>query len=182
MCLNVVNPQSIADTQKSCPEVANHRKGLMPKGTKMSDINISGVNLYCEVSDPANSQPLLPEHHRSLVLNLLHHQDHPSSREILRRVPSDYYWPCVKKNVEAFVLTCHPCQVAKQCPTVKAGVGRFPVPDQRFSAIHLDVVGPLPPSEGHMFLLTVFCRTSRLLEAYPMKQATAEECSKAFLQ
>ena len=92
------------------------------------------------------------------------------------------YWPFVKKNVEAFVHTCHPCQVAKQSPTVKAGVGRFPVPDQRFSAIHLDVVGPLPPSEGHRFLLTVFCRTSRLLEAYPMKQATAEECSKAFLQ
>ena len=182
VCLNVVSPQSIADAQRSCPEVANHKKGLMPKGTKMQDIKISGVDLYCEVSNPSNPRPLLPELHRSLVLNLLHHQDHPSAKETLRRVSAEYYWPCVRKNVEAFVRTCHPCQVAKQSPTVKAGVGLFPVPDQRFSAIHLDVVGPLPPSEGHRYLLTAFCRTSRWLEAFPMKQATAEECSKAFLQ
>ena len=182
VCLNVVSPQSIADAQKSCPEVDNHRKGLMPKSIKMQDIEISGVNLYCEISDPTNPRPLLPEQHRSLVLNLLHHQDHPSARETLRRVSAEYYWPCVRKNVEAFVRTCHPCQVAKQSPTVKAGVGHFPVPDQRFSAIHLDVVGPLPASEDHKYLLTVFCRTSRWLEAYPMRQATSEECSKAFLQ
>ena len=112
----------------------------------------------------------------------MHHQDHPSSKETVRRVSAEYYWPCLRKNVEAFVRTCHPCQVAKQSPTVKAGVGSFPVPDQRFTAIHLDVVGPLPPSEGHRFLLTILCRTSRWLEAYPMRQATSEECCKAFMQ
>ena len=56
------------------------------------------------------------------------------------------------------------------------------MPDQRFTGILLDVVGPLPPSEGHRFFLIVFCRTTRWLEAYLMKQATADECSKAFLQ
>ena len=182
VCMNVVSPASIAEEQKSCPEVANHRKGLMPKGTTMQDIVISGISLYCEVSDPANPRPLLPEGHRALVLNLLHHQDHPSAKETLRRVSSEYYWPCLRKNVEAFVRTCHPCQVAKQSPTIKAGVGHFPVPDQRFSVVHLDVVGPLVASEGHKYLLTAFCRTSRWLEAFPMKQATSEECAKAFLQ
>ena len=182
VCMNVVSPASIAEEQKSCPEVANHRKGLMPKGTTMQDIVISGISLYCEVSDPANPRPLLPEGHRALVLNLLHHQDHPSAKETLRRVASEYYWPCLRKNVEAFVRTCHPCQVVKQSPTIKAGVGHFPVPDQRFSVVHLDVVGPLVASEGHKYLLTAFCRTSRWLEAFPMKQATSEECAKAFLQ
>ena len=148
----------------------------------MQEIEISGSKIYCEVSNPQNPRPLLPEAHRSLVVNLMHHQDHPSARETVRRVSAEYYWPCLKKNVEAFVRTCHPCQVAKQSPTVKAGVGSFPVPDQRFSAIHLDVVGPLPPSEGHRFLLTVLCRTSRWLEAYPMKAATASECAKGFLE
>ena len=83
--------------------------------------------------------------------------------------------------MEAFVRTCHPCQVAKQIPTVKAGIGRFPVPDQRFTGILLDVVGPLPPSEGHRFFLTVFCRTTRWLEAYPMKESTSEACLTAFI-
>ena len=87
----------------------------------------------------------------------------------------------MRTEVEAFVRTCHPCQVGKQSKTEKAGVGSFPVPDQRFSAIHLDVVGPLPPSNGYRYLLTVLCRTSRWLEAYPLRQATSEECCRAFI-
>ena len=148
----------------------------------MADVQLSGYSLYCEVSNPQNPRPLLPQDHRSLVLNLLHHQDHPSAKETLRRVSADYYWPRMRTQVEDFVTTCHPCQVAKQSPTVKAGVGTFPVPDQRFSAIHLDVVGPLVPSNGYKFLLTIFCRTSRWLEAYPLKQATSEECCRAFME
>ena len=148
----------------------------------MDDVEISGYKLYCEVSQPQNPRPLLPEEQRSLVLNLLHHQDHPSAKETLRRTSTDYYWPHMREEVESFVRTCHPCQVAKQSPTIKAGTGRFPVPDQRFSAIHLDVVGPLPPSNGFRYLLTAFCRTSRWLEAFPMKQATSEECCRAFME
>ena len=88
----------------------------------------------------------------------------------------------MRKNVESFVKTCHPCQLVKSGPAVDPGIGHFSVPDQRFSAIHLDVVGPLPESEGQKYLLTVLCRTSRWLEAYPMASASSLECSKAFMQ
>ena len=182
VALNVVSPQAIAESQSSCPEVSRHRAGLKPAGVKMEDVDNFGVSLYCEVSDVNNPRPLLPEAQRCLVLNLLHHQDHPSAKETVRRVSKEYYWPQLRKQVESFVRTCHPCQLAKQSPTVKAGVGVFPVPDQRFSAIHLDVVGPLPVSEGQRFLLTILDRTSRWLEAYPMASATSAECSKAFMQ
>ena len=148
----------------------------------MEEVTVSGHKLYCEVSQPQNPRPLLPQQHRDLVLNLLHHQDHPSARETARRVSGDYYWPRMKTDIEDFVRTCHPCQVGKQSPTVKAGVGFFPVPDQRFSAIHLDIVGPLPPSNGFRFLLTIFDRTSRWLEAYPLRSATSEECARGFME
>ena len=181
VALNVVSPKTIADEQKSCPDVVKHRNGLKPGSVVMGDIDISGQNLYCEISGK-QPRPLLPESQRSLVLNLLHHQDHPSAKETLRRASQDYYWPHMREQVEQFVRTCHPCQVAKQSPTVKAGVSAFPVPDQRFSVVHLDVVGPLPTSNGFKYLLTAFCRTSRWLEAYPMKAATSEECCRAFME
>ena len=76
--LNVVSPSKISEEQKTCQDVKNHKEGLMPKGIKMETVNISGYPIYCEVSDPANPRPLLPKQHRSLVINLLHHQDHPS--------------------------------------------------------------------------------------------------------
>ena len=141
------------------------------------------TTLYCEVSDKDNPRPLLPKQQRDTVVNLLHHADHPSAKETVRRVAQDYYWPGLRKDIENFVRTCHPCQLAKQARTVNPGIGEFKVPDERFSVVHLDIVGPLPKShDGHRFLLTCFDRTSRWLEAYPLQQASAPEVASAFLQ
>ena len=181
VALQNVSPEMIHKAQQSCPDVANHKKGNLPKGVKMSEEIINGVPLYCEVSQANNPRPLLPKDQRSLVLNLLHHLDHPGQRESLRRASASYYWPDIRKDVEGFVKSCHPCQVAKQSGTVNPGVGAFPVPDQRFSVIHIDVVGPLPVSEGQKYLLSVFCRTSRWFECYPMPEASSKECCKALM-
>ena len=180
--LNAISPQAIAQAQETCPDTLSHRRGQGPANVKMQDININGFKVYCEVSNPQNPRPLVPEEHRSLVINLMHHLDHPNPRETTRRVAKDYYWPCLKKNVESFASTCHPCQAAKPGIPVNPGVGEFPVPDKRFSYVHLDVVGPLPPSQGKRFLLTCLDRTSRWAEAFPMSSASSAECCEAFMQ
>ena len=155
----------------------------MPKNVIAADVQMLGTVLYCEVSDKDNPRPLLPKGHRNTVINLLHHGDHPNAKESIRRVAQDYYWPGLRKDIEGFVKTCHPCQVAKQAKTVNPGVGKFEVPDTRFSVIHLDIVGPLPRShDGYKYLLSCFDRTSRWFEAYPLQQASAAEVATAFLQ
>ena len=93
VCLNVVSPSNLAKEQLNCEEVKNHRDGNCPKNVKMGDIEISGNAIFCEISEPANPRPLVPKQLRSLIVNLNHHQDHPSARETLRRIASDYYWP-----------------------------------------------------------------------------------------
>ena len=176
VAINVISPSQLAKAQEECPIVKSHKMGNMPKGVKMDTVVISDVPLYCEVSSPSNPRPLVPEHSRSLILNLLHHQDHPSPKETLRRVARQYYWPKQSTEVHQFCKTCHACQVAKQSKTIDPGTSLFEVPDQRFSSIHLDVVGPLPESEGYRYLLSVFDRTSRWIECFKMTQATSEEC------
>ena len=111
---------------------------------------MQGVQIFCETSDSANPRPMLPRSQRNTVLNLLHHMDHPGIKETIRRTAKDYYWPKLRHDVTEFVRSCHPCQIAKQSATTNPGIGDFPVPDQRFSFIHLDIVGPLPESEGHI--------------------------------
>ena len=88
----------------------------------------------------------------------------------------------MRKDITAFARSCHPCQVAKQSATVRPGVGDFPVPDKRFSHIHLDIVGPLPPSEGYKYLLTIFDRTTRWVEAFPLMADSSHEVARAFMQ
>ena len=56
------------------------------------------------------------------------------------------------------------------------------MPDHRFAALHVDLVGPLPPSEGHTYLMTVVDRFSRWVEAIPLVSITAEACAAALLR
>ena len=45
----------------------------------------------------------------------------------------------------------------------------------------LDIVGPLPVSNGMKYLLTVIDRTSRFVDALPLPEATAANCCEAFV-
>ena len=72
------------------------------------------------------------------------------------------------------------------CNKVKAGkklvnTGSFKVPDKRFSHLLVDLVGPLPDSYGYKFILTVICRTTRYLQAIPLKEASASAAAVGFL-
>ena len=72
--------------------------------------------------------------------------------------------------------------MGKQSPTINPGVGNFKVPDKRFQFVHLDIVGPLPESEGKKYLLTCLDRCSRWLECFPLSRDSADEVSKAFME
>ena len=148
----------------------------------VQEVDMSGHRIFCEVSDPANPRPLIPCSQRSLVCNLLHYMDHPGQKETARRITREYYWPGMRRDIGEFVKTCHPCQLAKQSPTVNPGIGHFPVPDRRFEYIHIDTVGPLPESQGHRYLLSVLDRCSRWIEAFPLIRGTSEEVCQAFIQ
>nr|VZI45326.1 unnamed protein product [Spirometra erinaceieuropaei] len=63
----------------------------------------------------------------------------------------------------------------------KSPPGTFPSPDARFSHVHLDVLGPLPPSNGFTHLLTCVDRYTRWTEAIPLPNVQAETIAKVFV-
>ena len=182
VALQTLSPELIARDQSDDVQVKAHLKGQLPANVIVSKVRMCGVDLICETSDPDNPRPMIPEKHRSLVLNLFHHGDHAGQKEILRRTASEYYWPKMRQDIKNFVRSCHPCQLAKQSRAVDPGIGDFPVPDQRFQFIHLDIVGPLPESFGYKFMLTCYDRCSRWIEAFPLRRDSSEEVADAFLQ
>ena len=77
--------------------------------------------------------------------------------------------------------TCISCQAAKVHRHAQAPVQAIPVPEQPFTHIHVDIVGPLPSCRGFTHLFTVIDRTTRWPEAIPLSKTTTEDCARALV-
>ena len=84
-------------------------------------------------------------------------------------------------DVGLWSRSCLRCRQSKVQTHVKSSVPSIPVPGRRFSHIYLDLVGPLPSSQGFSYILTMIDRTSRWSEAVPLSSITAESCARAFI-
>ena len=73
------------------------------------------------------------------------------------------------------------CQKAKIKVHIKAPIISYPPPGRHFDCINIDIVGPLAPSEGNRFLLTMVDRFTRWPKAIPFKKVTTLACAEAFV-
>ena len=64
---------------------------------------------------------------------------------------------------------------------VVAPLTPLPMPDKRFDSLHIDIVGPLPESQGYSYLLTIVDRFTRWPEAISLSDISALTCARAFL-
>ncbi|XP_068228090.1 uncharacterized protein [Palaemon carinicauda] len=69
----------------------------------------------------------------------------------------------------------------QECIDTYSGVGTFPQPHSWFAHIHVDVVGPLPTSQGHRYLFTIIDCSTHWPDAILMSIATSTSCSSALL-
>jgi hypothetical protein len=80
------------------------------------------------------------------------------------------------KAITQMARACLQCQRGKVHRHVLLQPTEIPVPHRRFAHLHVDLVGPLPPSP---YLFTIIDRTSRWPEAIPLASITPADCARA---
>ena len=140
-----------------------------------------GQPLLCDVS-LSHPRPIVPDAWVPQVFGHLHGLSHPGSRASVRVISPRFVWRNMAKRIRVLCRNCSSCQQSKIVRHIRAPLEHLPVPDDRFSVLHVDLVGPLPVSEGYSYLFTIIDRFTRWVEAVPLVSMTSEDCARALIR
>ncbi|MDY6930035.1 MAG: RNase H-like domain-containing protein [Pseudomonadota bacterium] len=175
-----IDLKAIAEAQSTDPSI--------PQLQRSSKLRIESVplptsegSIQCDVS-LGFPRPVVPESFRRRVFETLHGLSHPGIRASTKLVVNRFVWPCINRDVRNWARTCLECQRAKIHRHTHSPLGSFPQPDTRLHHVHVDLVGPLPPSNGYPYLLTCVDRFTRWPEAIPIPNCSSETVARAFLE
>jgi len=141
---------------KEFQTLLNSKTALTLKKLRLDD---GKKTIYCDVTDQIRIY--VPTSLRRKIFDVTHKASHPNGRITRKMIAQRYAWPSMQKDIIYWAKTCLACQRSKIRKHNIRNPEQIPVSDERFSYIHLDVVGLLPPSKGFRYCLTMIDRTTR---------------------
>ena len=171
--------RQLANDQVVSQEIAAYRTSIT--NLLLQDIPFGDVSLLCDMS-LGKPRPVLPKEWTYRVFRAIHSLAHAGPRPIQRAIADRYVWHDLKRDIRRWCRECQSCQAAKVHRHIRAPLSHRSQPTGRFHSIHVDLVGPLPPSEGMTYLFTIIDRFTRWPEAIPLPDAKTPTCTNALIQ
>ncbi|GFS08701.1 Pol polyprotein [Elysia marginata] len=98
-----------------------------------------------------------------------------------KAIAKRFVWHGIRRDIRLWCKECPDCQASKIHRHTRSPLTERLPPSDRFRSLHIDLVGPLPESQGMTYLFTIIDRFTRWPKAVPLPDAHASTCTTAFL-
>ena len=126
--------------------------------------------------------PYVPLSCRKRIFNYFHNISLPNKRVSQKLISNRFFWPSMNTDICPWTQHCISCQKKKIHRYTKSNQSTFSTPDCHFSHVHIDIVSTLPTSNEHSYILTMIDRFTRWLSAHAIKDTSAENIAKIFIE
>jgi hypothetical protein len=123
-------------------------------------------------------RPIVPLKFKKAVFDHFHNVAHLGRLSSRCIISSRFVWRGLSSNTAAWARGCLACQRGKIHCHTRLAPQPIPIPQQRFSHFHVDLVGPLQYSNNFNYIFTIIDRTSKWMEAIPLSDTSAAACAK----
>lgn len=144
--------------------------------------------LYYQWEDDNSKKPKLvvPDSLKSEILEHNHDSKtagHMGRQNTLIKCRNSFYWPGQRKDVFAYVKSCHVCNKNKK-PTVKPKAAMVSYhAGSPFERLHIDILGPFMRSNaGNRYVLVMIDQFTKWFECIPIGDQTAEQITKTLME
>ena len=144
--------------------------------------------LYVLSSDPnhTNVRTVLTPEFAKLALELVHCatiSGHMGLAKTLKRAKTNFYWYKMDQQIKTYVKECELCAKFKGHRIIVPPARQWPIAQEKFYRIHVDLIGPLPLSiTGDRYIFVACDALTRYTFTDAMPDKTAITVAKSFVK